>query len=278
MRAGLGTKNHPRRRDDAELAGGRCGRTCRRPVAAMRLSSCARDDRRRTPRGEQPLGDSLTRPDPCSSIHQGDSRRRDRPSSPPAPDSRAASGRVGERQLGLWAGGRDLRGSSGCRGGAKARDRPRHRQSAGTHWPAGAYAELVAAHGCMALARHQPTLRASGAPFGGIDGRLSTNPIAFAVPNGETPVVADFSTSQLPEGRVRSARNRGERLPEGVLQDAAGNPTVDPGALYDRPRGTLCPSAGRLRPQGLRPGDSRRGDGDASPAMRSMTLRGPAST
>jgi LDH2 family malate/lactate/ureidoglycolate dehydrogenase len=109
----------------------------------------------------------------------------------------------------------------------------------------GAYAELIAAAGCMGLVFGAGPRRGHiVAPFGGIEGRLSTNPIAFAVPNGATPVVADFATSQLPEGKVRSTRNRRLRLPPGVLQDADGNPTDDPAVLYGRPRGTLLPLGG----------------------------------
>lgn len=109
----------------------------------------------------------------------------------------------------------------------------------------GAYAELGSSAGCIT------TIYGSGpprghivAPFGGIDGRLSTNPIAFALPNGKTPVVADFSTSAVPEGKVRSARNLGRRLPAGVLQDPSGIPVDDPAVLYGRPRGTLLPLGG----------------------------------
>src|SRR6185295_3601784 len=84
------------------------------------------------------------------------------------------------------------------------------------------------------------------APFGGIEGRLATNPIAFAIPNGSTPVVADFATSAMPEGRVRTARNTGRRLPDGVLQDASGRATDDPTVLYEEPEGTLLPLGGPL--------------------------------
>ena len=83
------------------------------------------------------------------------------------------------------------------------------------------------------------------APFGGLAGRLATNPIAFAYPvRGAPPVVADFSTSVVPEGVVRSLRNRGLTAPEGALRDAGGRPTVDPAVLYDNPRGTLQPLGG----------------------------------
>ena len=109
----------------------------------------------------------------------------------------------------------------------------------------GAYAEIAAAEGCVALVFGTGPKRGHiVAPFGAIDGRLSTNPIAFALPNGKEPMVADFATSQVPEGKVRNARNRGQRLPEGVLQDHTGKPTVDPSILYGRPRGTLLPLGG----------------------------------
>ena len=109
----------------------------------------------------------------------------------------------------------------------------------------GAYAEHIAAQRCIAVVYgNAPPRGHFVAPFGGIEGRLSTNPIAFAIPNGKTPVFADFSTSAQPEGKVRSARNRGIRMPPGVLQDARGRPTDDPRVLYRRPRGTLLPLGG----------------------------------
>jgi uncharacterized oxidoreductase len=109
----------------------------------------------------------------------------------------------------------------------------------------GAYAELLAAERCVGVIFGTGPPRGHiVAPYRGIDGRLSTNPIAFAVPNGATPVVADFSTSAMPEGKIRSARNLGRRLPAGVLQDPAGKPTDDPAVLYSNPRGTLLPLGG----------------------------------
>ena len=109
----------------------------------------------------------------------------------------------------------------------------------------GAYAELIANERCIALIFGTGPKRGHiVAPFGGVEGRLSTNPIAYAVPNGRTPVIADFATSAMPEGKVRSARNRKLRLPNGVLQNADGHPTRDPMFLYGKPRGTLLPLGG----------------------------------
>lgn len=71
------------------------------------------------------------------------------------------------------------------------------------------------------------------APYGGRAPLLGTNPIAAAVPvGGRAPVVTDFATSAVAEGKVRMALNRGERVPEGWIQGSDGQPTTSPGDLY----------------------------------------------
>jgi LDH2 family malate/lactate/ureidoglycolate dehydrogenase len=71
------------------------------------------------------------------------------------------------------------------------------------------------------------------APFGGRERRLGTNPIAYAVPAGShPPVVADFSTSIVAEGKVRLLLQAGLPAPDGWLVDARGQSTTDPHALY----------------------------------------------
>jgi LDH2 family malate/lactate/ureidoglycolate dehydrogenase len=107
----------------------------------------------------------------------------------------------------------------------------------------GEYVELLARAGLVALALCNggpPGGRVR--PFGGSRSFFPTNPIAYAVPSSGDPVVADFSTSIVAEGRVRLARQRGERLPEGWLVDAAGQPTTDPALLYEG--GSLLPAGG----------------------------------
>ena len=78
-------------------------------------------------------------------------------------------------------------------------------------------------------------------PWGGREGRLATNPIAYAVPTSSDPVVSDFSTSVAPEGKVRWSFNEGKPVPEGWILDAVGQPTTDPKAFYGPPRGGLLP-------------------------------------
>ena len=110
----------------------------------------------------------------------------------------------------------------------------------------GAYAERLARSGLMALVCCSgPPSGHWLAPFGGVDGRLATNPIAYAFPTQGEPVVADFSTSVVPEGTIRRLRELDLPVPEGALQDAAGRTATEPRALYTDPPGTLLPLGGQ---------------------------------
>jgi hydroxycarboxylate dehydrogenase B len=111
----------------------------------------------------------------------------------------------------------------------------------------GAYTEALARGGLVALAFCSgPRSGHRVAPFGGVEGRLSTNPISFAVPTDGDPIVADFSTSTVPEGVVRRLRDLGEPAPPGAMQDAEGRATDDPGILYREPPGTIRPLGGEV--------------------------------
>jgi uncharacterized oxidoreductase len=72
------------------------------------------------------------------------------------------------------------------------------------------------------------------APFGSRQRMLGTNPIAFSIPAGSyPPLLADFATATVAEGKVRIAHRKGERLPIGCLIDKDGKATDDPADLYD---------------------------------------------
>lgn len=82
------------------------------------------------------------------------------------------------------------------------------------------------------------------APFGGSDGRFSTNPICIAIPGRDphTPLVLDFATSVVAMGKVRVAYNQGKQMAPGLLIDERGQPTTDPGVLWpDRSKGAILP-------------------------------------
>lgn len=112
----------------------------------------------------------------------------------------------------------------------------------------GAYPEALAAAGSVGVAACNGA--PSGhwvAPFGGRDGRISTNPLAMAWPvEGAPPVVADFSTGATAEGVIRNLRDSGGDAPDGFLHDADGRPSHDPNVLYGDPRGAIQPFGGPL--------------------------------
>ncbi|MBS10200.1 MAG: hypothetical protein CME19_01185 [Gemmatimonadetes bacterium] len=82
-------------------------------------------------------------------------------------------------------------------------------------------------------------------PFGGIDARMSPNPLAVGIPTGgEFPVIVDMTSSVVAEGKIRVKRNLGEMLPEGWVVDGGGNPTTDPAKFYGPPRGAILPFGG----------------------------------
>ena len=107
----------------------------------------------------------------------------------------------------------------------------------------GTYGEQAAAAGRIGMVFNNAG--GSGqwvAPYGGSVGRLSTNPLCIGAPSGgDFPIVLDMSTCVAPEGKVRHTFQSGKSAPDGWLIDAEGNPTNDPGALYENPRGALLP-------------------------------------
>jgi uncharacterized oxidoreductase len=83
------------------------------------------------------------------------------------------------------------------------------------------------------------------APFGGINRRLSANPIAAGIPvaNGP-PLIVDMSACTLAEGKIRVALNKGVPVPENCIIDAQGMPTTDPRVFYTDPPGAILSIAG----------------------------------
>jgi len=93
--------------------------------------------------------------------------------------------------------------------------------------PASLYAAMPLEHDMMGLylavgnANHM-------APWGGIDMLLSTNPIAVAAPGYDSSIVLDMATSVAAYGKVKTAAQRGEAMPEGWMIDRQGRPLTDP--------------------------------------------------
>ena len=132
-----------------------------------------------------------------------------------------------------------------------ARTAIRKAKSAGAAWvgvknsnhagPASLYAAMPLEHDMIGLylavgnANHM-------APWGGIDLLLSTNPIAIAVPGTkEGPVVLDMATTVAAYGKVKTAAQRGETMPDGWMIDHFGKSLTDPRRASE---GLLVPIGG----------------------------------
>ena len=109
----------------------------------------------------------------------------------------------------------------------------------------GAYTEALARAGNLAMAFGTGAPRFHRVPpFGGLEGRMSTNPISWAAPTAAEPLVADFATTSVPEGKIRLWRDTGRAVPPEVLCDAGGRMSFDPEDLYSDPPGFLMPLGG----------------------------------
>jgi uncharacterized oxidoreductase len=108
------------------------------------------------------------------------------------------------------------------------------------------YAELAAEQGFVGLVWTNAPTAPSVVPHGGTARRLSTNPLAVAIPGpgGSVAISVDMATSIVAEGKVRVKRNRKEPLPAGWAIDPAGRPVSDPEVFYGPPRAGLLPAGG----------------------------------
>src|SRR6478672_10607807 len=97
----------------------------------------------------------------------------------------------------------------------------------------GDWAEMAAAEGLVSIHFVNAAGSVLVAPFGGVERRLSTAPYCVGIPRrGQGPVVLDFATSVVAEGKVLVASRGGKKLPKGALVDADGTLSEDPTVLY----------------------------------------------
>jgi uncharacterized oxidoreductase len=97
----------------------------------------------------------------------------------------------------------------------------------------GEWAEMAAEQGFVSV--HFVNVAGSQlvAPFGGVERRISTAPFAMGFPmDGSEPVIVDFATSAVAEGKVMVAASGGAPLPADALIDADGTLSNDPRTLY----------------------------------------------
>jgi uncharacterized oxidoreductase len=104
----------------------------------------------------------------------------------------------------------------------------------------GHWAEQCAGEGLVSIHFVNVLSRPIVAPFGGRDARFGTNPFCVGVPRaGTDPIVLDFATSKIAQGKTRVAYNQGHRIAPDTIIDDHGNPTTDPRYTVVEPYGAL---------------------------------------
>ncbi len=97
----------------------------------------------------------------------------------------------------------------------------------------GDWAEMAASAGLVSVHFVNAASSALVAPFGGVDKVFSTAPYCVGVPRpGEPPLVLDFATSIVAEGKVLNASFGGKAIPPDALVTPDGNVSGDPHVLY----------------------------------------------
>ena len=97
----------------------------------------------------------------------------------------------------------------------------------------GEWAEMAAEAGLVSIHFVNAASSLLVAPFGGVDRRLSTAPYAVGVPRpGDDPLILDFATSLVAEGKVLVASQGGKPLPGNALVTPDGTMSGNPEVLY----------------------------------------------
>jgi uncharacterized oxidoreductase len=113
----------------------------------------------------------------------------------------------------------------------------------------GEWAEMAAEAGLVSIHFVNVAGSVLVAPYGGVDRRFSTAPFCVGIPRpGELPLILDFATSLVAEGKVFVASQGGKKLPHDALIEQDGTMSADPHTLY-----------GDYRPDG--PRDYKQGKG-----------------
>lgn len=69
-------------------------------------------------------------------------------------------------------------------------------------------------------------------PFGGKKDVTGTNPLAYGIPTNTYPIIFDAATAAHAYGRIRQAKESGEKLPENAYVNKEGSITTDPNEAY----------------------------------------------
>ena len=97
----------------------------------------------------------------------------------------------------------------------------------------GEWAEMAAKAGVVSIHFVNVAGSVLVAPFGGTERRFSTAPVCIGIPRcGQEPVILDFATSLVAEGKALVASLGGKPLPDDALIGPDGRVSGDPKLLY----------------------------------------------
>jgi uncharacterized oxidoreductase len=95
------------------------------------------------------------------------------------------------------------------------------------------WAEMAAVQGLVSIHFVNATAGVLVAPFGSVERRFSTAPYCIGVPlPGRAPLLLDFATSTVAEGKVLVASQGGRPIPADALVGPDGQTSDDPRLLY----------------------------------------------
>lgn len=93
------------------------------------------------------------------------------------------------------------------------------------------FCRRIASHDCISIIVENGGPQGV-TPFGGRTDVTGTNPIAYGIPTNKYPIVFDAATAMHAYGRIKQAKENGEKLPENAYVDKYGNITTDPEIAY----------------------------------------------
>lgn len=97
----------------------------------------------------------------------------------------------------------------------------------------GEWAEMAAQEKLVSVHFVNVTGSVLVAPFGGVERRFSTAPFCIGIPRPDAePIILDFATSVVSEGKVLVASQGGKKIPNDALVDQDGSMSGDPRLLY----------------------------------------------
>jgi uncharacterized oxidoreductase len=106
----------------------------------------------------------------------------------------------------------------------------------------GHWAEQCIRHGLVSIHFVNVISRPIVAPWGGSDARHGTNPFCVGIPRKDKePIVLDFATSKIAQGKTRVAYNKRVELEPGTIIDTEGKPTNNPKFTVIEPFGAILP-------------------------------------